>query len=75
MNQVSNLAPFGLQIKEAQDLALRLNHVKFQHVGRDRNSVAHNLARHACHVADFSVWMEDVPSDCFEMYRADLPSS
>ena len=75
MNQVSNLAPFGLQIKEAQDLALPLNHVKFQHVGRDRNSVAHNLARHARHVMSFSIWTEDVPSHCFEMYQADLPSS
>ena len=54
-DQVSNLAPFGLLIKEAQDLTLRLNHVKFQHVGRDGNSVAHNLARHACHVTGFSI--------------------
>ena len=55
MDQVSNLAPFGLLIKEAQDLALRLNHVKFQYVGRDGNSVAHNLTRHARHVTGFSL--------------------
>ena len=72
---MSNLAPFGLLIKEAQDLTLRLNHVKFQHVGRDGNSVAHNLTRHTRHVTGFSIWMEDVPSHCFEMYQANLPSS
>ena len=54
-DQVSNLALFGLLIKEAQDLALRLNHVKFQHVGRDGNSVAHNLTRYARHVMGFSL--------------------
>ena len=54
-DQVSNLALFGLLIKEAQDLALRLNHVKFQHVGRDGNSVAHNLTRYARHVTGFSL--------------------
>nr|XP_023928856.1 uncharacterized protein LOC112040187 [Quercus suber] len=74
-DQVQYLTPFGLLIREAQDLALQLNHVKFQHVGREGNSVAHNLARHARHVTGFSVWMEDVPSLCFEMYQADLPSS
>ena len=73
-DQVSNLAPFGLLIKEAQDLALRLNHVKFQHIGRDGNSIAHNFVRHARHVIGFFVWMEDISSHCFEMYQA-LPSS
>ena len=52
---MSNYPPFGLLIKEAQDLAKRLNHVKFQHVGREGNSIAHNLVRHACHVTGFSV--------------------
>ena len=74
-DQVSNFAPFGFLIKEANDLAKRLNHVKFQHVGREGNSVAHNLARHARHVTGFFVWMEDVPSLCFEMYQADLHST
>ena len=72
---MSNSAPFVLLIKEAQDLAVLLNHVKFQHVGRDGNSVTHNLAKHARPVTGFSLWMEDVPSHCFEIYQADLPSS
>ena len=65
---MSNFAPFGFLIKEANDLEKWLNHVKFQHVGRERNNVTHNLTRHARHVTGFSVWMEDIPSLCFEMY-------
>ena len=74
-NQVPNFAPLSFLIKEANELANRLTRVKFQHVGREGNSVAHNLARHARHVTGFSIWMEDVPSLCFEMYKADLPST
>ena len=32
-DQVPNFAPFSFLIKEANDLANQLNHVKFQHVG------------------------------------------
>ena len=67
-NQVPNFAPLSFLIKEANDLANRLNHVKFQRVGREGNNVAHNFARHARHVTGFSVWIEDVLSLCFEMY-------
>ena len=55
-DQVSNLALFGLLIKKAQDLALRLNHVKFQYFSRDGNGVVHNLIRYECHVTYFSIW-------------------
>ena len=34
-DQVPNFAPFSFLIKEANDLANWLNHVKFQHVGRE----------------------------------------
>jgi len=74
-DQVPSFAPFGFLIKEAIDLANQLTNVKFQHVGQEGNSVAHNLVRHARHVTGFSILMEDVPSFCFEMYQADLPSA
>ena len=54
-DQVPNFAPLGFLIKEANELANQLTHVKFQHVGREGNSVAHNLARHARHVTCFSI--------------------
>lgn len=56
----SSLASFGLLIRDAQLLAGLFNCISFLHVGRDGNSVAHNLARHALNVIDFFVWMEDV---------------
>ena len=46
-DQVPNFAPLDFLINEANELANQLTHVKFQHVGREGNSVAHNLARHA----------------------------
>ena len=54
-DQVPNFASLGFLIKEANELANRLTHVKFQHVAREGNSVAHNLARHARHVTCFSI--------------------
>ena len=49
--------------------------VRFQHVGREDNKLAHNIARHAHHVTGFNVWMEDVPVHCLDVYQADMPLS
>ena len=45
-----SLASYGLLIQEAQQLATQLNGISFQHLGREGNKVAHNLARHARYV-------------------------
>ena len=42
----SSLASFGLLILDAQMLAGLFSCISFLHLGRDGNSVAHNLARH-----------------------------
>lgn len=34
--------------------------VEFQHVPRQANKSVYNIARHARHVSEFMVWMEDV---------------
>ncbi|KAK9987896.1 hypothetical protein SO802_028135 [Lithocarpus litseifolius] len=70
-----SLASYGLLIQEAQQLATQLHGVCFQHVGREGNKVAHNLARHARHVTGFEIWMEDVPFHCLDVYQADMPLS
>ena len=69
-----SVASYGLLICDAHLLADLFTSISFQHVGREGNYVAHNLARHACHVTGFSVWMEDVPIQVFTAYQADLPT-
>ncbi|KAK9991443.1 hypothetical protein SO802_026428 [Lithocarpus litseifolius] len=63
-----SLAPFGLLIQGINNYANLFQCISFLHVHREENNVAHNLARHACHVTGFSVWMEDVPSHIFATY-------
>ena len=69
----SSLASFGLLILDAQMLAGLFNCISFLHVGRDGNSVAHNLDRHVHHVTCFSVKMEDIQFHTLATYQADLP--
>lgn len=69
------VASFGLLIRDAQVCVGQLNWVRFQHVGRDGNNVAHNLVRHAHDITSFSVWMEDVPIYYFVVYQVDMPVS
>lgn len=63
-----SVASYGLLIRDAHLLAGLFTSISFQHVGRDGNYVAHNLARHTRHVTGFSVWMEDVPIQIFAAY-------
>ena len=55
-----SLAPFG-HILEVAKITTDVNPVSYTHVHRLGNVVAHNLAKHAWHVAGLQVWMEDVP--------------
>ena len=45
--------------------------IKFSHVGRNGNFVAHNLAKHARHVRGLSVWVEDIPTHLYDVLFAD----
>ena len=63
LNEVPHsLASFGLPIQGVKCFANLFHCIRFSHVCREGNSVAHNLARHARHVIGFQVWMEDVLS-------------
>lgn len=46
----SSLTSFGLLIQDPQMFAFLLICISFLHVGRNGNPVAHNLAKHSCHV-------------------------
>ena len=75
MGEDSSLAEYGHLIDEAKEIAKKLVEVEFNHVQRQANNVAHNIARHARHVSKFSVWMEDVHPHLFSVIQVDLASS
>ncbi|KAL0007214.1 hypothetical protein SO802_008716 [Lithocarpus litseifolius] len=75
MEDSLSLASSGLLIQDVKAIAESFQCIRFSHVRREGNKVAHNLARHARHVTGFSVWMEDVPSHTLLAYKADLPTS
>ena len=68
-----HLASSGLLIKEVKATAESFQCISFSHVRREGTIVAHNLTKHARHVTDFSVWMEDVSSHTLIAYQTDLP--
>ena len=47
----------------------------FCHVNRGGggNSLAHSLARRAVSTADIDVWLEELPSNLFDVFQSDLP--
>ncbi|KAL0004760.1 hypothetical protein SO802_012321 [Lithocarpus litseifolius] len=72
MDNSLSLASFGLLIQDIKAYAEFFQCISFSHIRREGNIVAHNLARHACHVTGFPVWMEDVPYHTLAAYQADL---
>ena len=69
-----SLAEYGHLVGEAKELAKDFAYIEFYHVLRQKNSAAHNIARHARHVNEYSVWMEDVPPHLFSLIQADSAS-
>ena len=69
-----SLASFGLPIQDVKCFANLFHCIRFSHVRKEGNSVAHNLIRHAGHVTVFQVWMKDVPSHTVDTYHANLPT-
>ena len=41
------------------DLLIDIHNVQFSHVKRKGNTLAHLLAKHACGIVDFLVWIEE----------------
>lgn len=64
---------FGHIIDETKRLGEVLRSCMFQHVRRDKNRLAHNLAKKAVLFADPEVWVEDLPEDMDVVFQADLP--
>ena len=67
-----SLISFSLFSHKVKRFATLSHCFRFPHVRKERNSVAHNLVRHARHVTGFQVWIEDVPSHTIAIYLAIL---
>ena len=59
-NEVS-FSLFGHLLESAKSMLVSSTCIKFSHVRRSGNKIAHNLARHARNVRSLSVWVENVP--------------
>ena len=70
--QHPSLAPFGLLIADAKELANKLQNFSFSHVKREGNCLAHALARKAHSCNSLEVWMESVPPDLEPLYLSCL---
>ena len=69
-----SLTEFGHLIDEAKELAKDFTYIEFSNVLRQKNSAVHNIVRHARHVNEYLVWMEDVPPHLFSVIQADSAS-
>ena len=67
----NSFSPFGHILAAAKATTETNCCISFSHIRKLGNSVAHNLAKHARHVRDFSVWMEDVPPHLQAILSAD----
>ena len=66
-----SLSPYGHILSSAKSMVVAGSSIRYSHVGRTGNIVAHNLAKHARHVRDFLVWTEDIPSHLSHVPFAD----
>lgn len=66
-----SFACYGQLIEETQALVGIIPSCSVSHVRRKRNSLAHNLARHARFVSGLVIWMEEVPPHLNNVLIAD----
>ena len=69
-----SLALHGHLIHDVKQLACSFNCIRYAHVRRQGNSVAHALVKWAINSFGLTVWMEDVPLDILHIVQADLAS-
>ena len=70
-----SLTECGHLIEEAKWLANQFEAVEFNYVLRKCNIAAHNIARHAKHVSECMVWVEDVPPHLAIVIQVDLTTA
>ena len=68
----SSMTEYVHLLNEAKEIANQLELVEFKYVQRQTNKSACNITRHARHVSEFSVWMEDIPPHLVSVIQVDL---
>ena len=66
------LSTVGLVMDDIRDDANLFYQLRYSHVRREVNKVAHSLVRHALKITNFVVWMEDVLPPLFSVVRDDI---
>ena len=61
MNDFEELSCNGLLIEDIRRCSTLFNQLRYSHVKRECNKVAHNFIRYAMHISDFLLWMEYIP--------------
>ena len=69
-SEEASLSSFGHILSSVKSMVADSN-IRYSHVGRMGNMVAHNLAQHARHVRGFSIWTKNVPPHLSHVLCAD----
>ena len=67
-----SFSSFGHLISSIKHYLHSCSCISFSHTRRSGNSVTHSLAKLVKNIVDFSIWMEDVPSQVNDVLLADI---
>ena len=68
----SSLSTVGVIIDDICFEASCYNQLRYSHIKREGNKIAHSLARYAIEISNFVVWMKDVSPHLFSVVQADI---
>ena len=71
-NDSTFLSLDGLLMEDIKFHASSFTQLRYSHVKREGNNVAHKLARHTLCILNFSMWMEDVPPPLLPVVLEDI---
>ena len=66
------MAMYGLFLKEANNFFPSYSKLSHSHTKGDGNKVAHSLTKSTVNFSDYTVWIEDIPSQSLHFVQADL---
>ena len=67
-----SLSQMGLLIEDVKMFANNFVILLYSHIKKNSNRVAHSLAKSALCMADFQIWMEDVPLHIVSILQLDV---